>query len=91
MRLVAVTVLAFLFATPAYAQDEAQIERGRALAEAKCSPCHAIGPVGKSVNPNAPPFRTLMALYRVEEMDQALEEALGAELISDAAHCAYAQ
>ena len=46
------------------------------LAEAKCSPCHAIGPVGKSVNPNAPPFRTLLQLYRVEEMEQALEEAL---------------
>ena len=76
MTLAAVIVLALLFATASQAQGQAQIERGLALAETKCSPCHATGPVGKSVNPNAPPFRTLMQVYRVAEMEQALEKAI---------------
>jgi cytochrome c len=81
MRLAAVViVLAVLFATASQAQDQGQIERGLALAETKCSPCHATGPVGKSVNPNAPPFRAIMQLYRVEEMEQALEEAIAEAL-----------
>jgi cytochrome c len=76
MRFWALTVLALLFAIPSRAEDEAPVKRGRALAEVKCSPCHAIGPVGKSINPIAPPFRTLLQVYRVEEMEQALEEAI---------------
>jgi cytochrome c len=77
----AALLAACLMTTQIQAQENAaEIERGRAFAEAKCSLCHAIGPVGKSLNPNAPPFRTLMQLYRVEEMEQALEEAIAEAL-----------
>jgi hypothetical protein len=32
------------------------------------------------LNPNALPFRTLMQLYRVENMEQALEETIASAL-----------
>src|SRR5690242_10050885 len=69
-------VFALLLVTgPTQAQD-AQVERGRKLAETRCARCHAVGPVGKSLEPNATPFRVLMQLYRVEEGEDALEETL---------------
>jgi mono/diheme cytochrome c family protein len=64
-----------LFATSTRTQD-AQVESGRAIAEGKCAECHAVGPVGKSIKPDATPFRALMQIYRVEEMEEALEETL---------------
>jgi len=42
------------------------IPLGRMVAEAYCSPCHAIGPSGRSPHPPAPPFRTLHEKYNVE-------------------------
>jgi cytochrome c len=81
MRTLRAALLASVcLATPSHAEDQDQIERGRTLAEARCAPCHAVGPVGKSLNPNALPFRTLMQLYRVENMEQALEETIAAAL-----------
>lgn len=69
-------VIASLLTTPSHGQDQAQTERGRTLAEAKCAPCHAVGPVGSSVQPHAPPFRTLMQRYPAEKMEQALEKGI---------------
>lgn len=71
-----------VIASQGEAQD-AQVERGRALAEDRCARCHAVGPVGKSIEPNATPFRVLMRLYRVEEAEDALEETLERALKSD--------
>ena len=39
---------------------------GRMVAEAYCSPCHAVGPTGRSPHAPAPPFRTLHQKYNVE-------------------------
>ena len=43
--------------------DPAMIEDGRAIAEAQCSRCHAIGPEGISPNRAAPVFRTILSRY----------------------------
>jgi cytochrome c len=60
---------------PIQAQD-AVVERGRAFAQANCARCHAIGPVGYSPLPKAPPFRTLHRRYPVENLVEALAEGI---------------
>ncbi len=50
--------------------------RGRALATALCSRCHAVEVVGRSPMPAAPPFRTLPERYPIESLAEALAEGL---------------
>ena len=50
--------------------------RGRAVAQANCSRCHAIGDKGASRNPKSPPFRTLNTRYPVDELEEALAEGI---------------
>ena len=50
--------------------------RGRAIAAAHCSTCHAIGPTGESPAPEAPPFRRLSQNYRVDMLEEALAEGI---------------
>jgi cytochrome c len=64
---------AFLLAATSQAQ-EAQVERGRTFAQTNCTPCHAIGLVGESPLPKAPPFRMLHLHYPVENLAEALAE-----------------
>src|SRR5690606_21951504 len=49
----------------------------RAIAEAQCAGCHAIGEYGASPAPEAPVFRTILTRYRAdvleEEMIQGIE------------------
>lgn len=54
----------------------AREERGRQIAEQNCSVCHAIGAQGESPAPEAPPFRTLSANYRVSNLEEALAEGI---------------
>jgi len=54
----------------------APAERGHAIVEQHCSSCHAIGPTGESPAPEAPPFRTLSANYRVDTLEEALAEGI---------------
>ena len=65
----------FLVAAEPQAQD-AQVERGRALAQANCARCHAIGRSGDSPLAKAPPFRTLHRRYPVEALAEALAEGI---------------
>ena len=71
----AALALTALLATPASAQDRA-IEEGRAIAEARCARCHAIGTSGASPLAKAPPFRTLHTRYPVEDLAEALAEGI---------------
>ncbi|ATQ68343.1 MULTISPECIES: c-type cytochrome [Methylosinus] len=73
MRL-AVVLLAIFTCAAATAADEAA--RGRAIAAANCSRCHAIGKTGKSPNPASPPFRTLAGKYPLENLEEALAEGI---------------
>lgn len=52
------------------------IENGRQIAERYCSGCHAIGPMGESHHPMAPPFRTLSRNYPVTALEEAFAEGI---------------
>ena len=50
--------------------------KGKALVEANCARCHAIGPEGQSTHPKAPPFRVVVTRYPVENLAEALAEGI---------------
>lgn len=52
------------------------VEAGRAIAEARCASCHAVGPSGASPLPPAPPLRELHRRYPVEHLAEALAEGI---------------
>ena len=66
---------AVLHGTPACA-DAALVARGRALAKANCSRCHAIGITGESTNPKSPPFRYLARKYPLNDLEESLSEGI---------------
>jgi cytochrome c len=74
-KLLAAVAVAFLIVTASHAQ-ETVVERGRAFAQTSCARCHAIGPVGESPLPKAPPFRTLHLRYPVEDIVESLAEGI---------------
>jgi cytochrome c len=57
-------------------EPDPAVVRGRAFAEQNCGSCHAVGPLGESPNPKAPPFRTLHERYPVENLSEALAEGI---------------
>lgn len=50
--------------------------RGKAFVTANCARCHAVGRVGASPLPQAPPFRTLHERYPVETLAEAFAEGI---------------
>ena len=54
----------------------ATLMRGKAIAQANCGKCHAIGPSGASPNPKSPPFRTLSHKYPLSDLEEALAEGI---------------
>jgi cytochrome c len=52
------------------------VERGRILVETNCAGCHAVGRIGASPMPAAPPLRDLHRHYPVESLEEALAEGL---------------
>lgn len=51
-------------------------DRGRAFVKDHCSSCHAVGRLGRSPYPPAPPLRTLNAKYDVEGLAEAFAEGI---------------
>lgn len=49
---------------------------GRAIAEAQCAGCHAIGEYGESPVPEAPVFRTLLTRYRADVLEEELIQGI---------------
>jgi len=47
--------------------------RGESIARAQCSGCHAIGAVGESRSPNAPPLRRIGRQYAKTSLAHELE------------------
>lgn len=71
--LLALTVLS----EPCDAQaDQAVLQRGRAIAEQKCSACHAIGAEAASPTRVSPPFRTLHEQFPVDMLVAALRSGV---------------
>ncbi|RST88083.1 cytochrome c [Aquibium carbonis] len=52
-------LLAIAFVQPAAASDPESAFRGKRLAEVNCADCHAIAQVDESLDPAAPPFRSM--------------------------------
>ena len=52
------------------AKAEDSIARGKALAIENCSGCHAVGLVGESSHPKAPPFRDLSDRFPIDALEE---------------------
>lgn len=52
------------------------IADGRAIAEAECASCHAVGEFGESPVPAAPTFRTVLSRYNSDVLEQELIEGV---------------
>ena len=52
------------------------ISHGKALVEANCARCHAVGRTDKSSHPDAPAFRTLSQRYPIADLEEALAEGI---------------
>jgi len=52
------------------------IEDGRAIAEAQCAGCHAVGAFGASPRGDAPPFRTILTRYRADVLEEELDNGI---------------
>lgn len=66
-----------LLAETALAQNgNGNIVQGRALLEANCARCHALGQDGASPHETAPPFRVVVTLYPPESLAEALAEGI---------------
>lgn len=63
-------------ASSAEAQDEQNIAAGKALVEASCAQCHAVGRTGDSPHREAPPFRELGQRYPIQDLEEALAEGI---------------
>ncbi|HEY4738212.1 MAG TPA: cytochrome c [Xanthobacteraceae bacterium] len=51
-------------------------QRGLVIVRTNCSRCHAIGKVGDSPLPIAPPLRTLHERYPVDDLQEPLAEGI---------------
>jgi cytochrome c len=63
-------------AASADADRQALIADGRAIAEAQCSACHAVGEYGDSPNAQAPTFRTVLSRYRADVLEEELIQGI---------------
>lgn len=72
------THLAFSGVAAAHSDDDdlKSVLRGQELALSKCAQCHEVGQEGKSVHPEAVPFRFIARLYPVEELAEAFAEGI---------------
>ncbi len=55
---------------------DTDVAAGRAIAEANCASCHAVGASGDSPVADAPPFHTLSEKWPVEHLEEALAEGI---------------
>ncbi|MET0907799.1 MAG: cytochrome c [Tardiphaga sp.] len=58
------------------AQADREQQRAKAMLENLCGRCHAVGRVGKSPNPLAPPFRNFGEKLYDTDMVQRLQDGL---------------
>jgi mono/diheme cytochrome c family protein len=76
LAVVANTVAIFVALAPLPAKGEEVLspaaQRGLVIVRANCSRCHAVGKVGDSPLPIAPPFRMLHERYPVEDLQNRL-------------------
>jgi cytochrome c len=71
MRVILVTAAALLAGSAAMALSPAE-QRGFTFSEANCALCHAIGAVGDSPLPIAPPFRDFHKNRDIDQLSEPL-------------------
>ena len=76
MRQLALLCLVLACVSSAAMAQSGRVQRGFTFAQTNCSQCHAIGRVGDSPLPEAPPFRTLHTRYPVEDLAEAFAEGI---------------
>jgi len=76
MRQLAFLCLVLACASSAAMAQSGRVQRGFTFAQTNCSQCHAIGRVGESPIPEAPPFRTLHTRYPIEDLAEAFAEGI---------------
>jgi cytochrome c len=76
MRQLALLCLVLACVSSAAMAQSGRVQRGFTFAQTNCSQCHAIGRVGDSPLPDAPPFRTLHTRYPVEDLAEAFAEGI---------------
>jgi len=69
-------VVTFWFVGSAVAADSDAIAKGRAILAQNCARCHAIGMTDTSPHPQAPPFRSVVLRYPVEDLAESLAEGI---------------
>lgn len=55
---------------------ESIVEDGRAIAEAQCARCHAVGAFGDSPRPDAPALRVILSRYRADVLEEELDNGI---------------
>ncbi len=75
-RVLIAAVLAAGLVSPALAVEKGLANKGEVLVRENCSRCHAVGLVGDSPKPEAPPFRTLSSKYPIENLAELLAEGI---------------
>lgn len=76
MRRLTLVCLALACASAVALAQSGRAQRGLTFAQTNCSQCHAIGRVGESPIPEAPPFRTLHTRYPIESLAEAFAEGI---------------
>lgn len=62
---------------PVLAQEgDEWLAYGKALVEANCAVCHAVGATGESRHAEAPPFRVLMERYPIDALEESFVEGI---------------
>ena len=68
--------LALLALAASNAGVAAEID-GKALLEANCGRCHALGAKGESPLPQAPPLREVYLKYPIDQLEEGFAEGMG--------------
>lgn len=63
---------------PLAGEAKALITQGKAIVEASCSRCHAVGAAGASPNPKAPEFRRLQTRHPVQALREPMSRGIAA-------------
>ena len=76
MAIPPMTVVASAQCTKASKATHKEISSGKELAEKLCAKCHAIAATGDSKEAKAPPFRTFVQKWPIENLEEALAEGI---------------
>ncbi len=76
MKRLTLLCIALVLGSSAVMAQSGRVQRGQTFAQTNCSQCHAIGRVGDSPIPEAPPFRTLNTRYPIEDLAEAFAEGI---------------